>query len=187
VLFFVVISIRFGDAAAKRAVPICLAMLTPSNAEYRVEVTETLQKLSHDPDAETSMSAIFSLGIIGAGTNNSRIADSLRHLAVYYEKEQSHVREHAFPSLSFFLSLSLTHSQLVHLNSLEFIFGLESCSLFNFPLCSVVCCSTGPRIVAHGQRFIVSVTLPLGSRVDASLGACWFVDCWLMLPRFQEQ
>jgi 26S proteasome regulatory subunit N1 len=30
------------------------------------------------------MSAIFALGLIGAGTNNSRIAGNLRYLASYY-------------------------------------------------------------------------------------------------------
>lgn len=30
------------------------------------------------------MSAIFALGLIGAGTNNARIAGNLRYLASYY-------------------------------------------------------------------------------------------------------
>lgn len=33
------------------------------------------------------MGAIFALGLIGAGTNNSRIAQMLRGLASYYHKE----------------------------------------------------------------------------------------------------
>eukprot|EP00298_Acanthocystis_sp_HF-20_P013231 c20264_g1_i1.p1 GENE.c20264_g1_i1~~c20264_g1_i1.p1 ORF type:complete len:881 (-),score=326.51 c20264_g1_i1:17-2659(-) len=82
---------QFGDHAAKRSIPLCLAMLYTSNAEYRVEVTETLHKLSHDPDPETSMCAILGLGIVGAGTNNSRIADTLRQLSSYYEREPAHV------------------------------------------------------------------------------------------------
>lgn len=83
--------IQFGEPAAKRGVPLCLAMLSTSNAENRVEVTESLHKLSHDPDSETSKAAIFALGMLGAGTNNSRIADTLRQLATYYERDTTHV------------------------------------------------------------------------------------------------
>jgi 26S proteasome regulatory subunit N1 len=43
-----------------------------------------MNKLAYDSDAETSMSAIFALGLIGAGTNNSKLAGNLRYLASYY-------------------------------------------------------------------------------------------------------
>jgi hypothetical protein len=36
---------------------------------------------------EVSMGAIFSLGLIGAGTNNSRIAQTLRQLSQYYQNQ----------------------------------------------------------------------------------------------------
>ena len=45
---------------------------------------DLLNNLAYDSDAETSMSAIFALGLIGAGTNNSKIAGNLRFLASYY-------------------------------------------------------------------------------------------------------
>jgi 26S proteasome regulatory subunit N1 len=45
---------------------------------------DLLTKLSYDTDVNVSMSAIFSLGLIGAGTNNSRLAGNLRYLAAYY-------------------------------------------------------------------------------------------------------
>ena len=35
---------------------------------------ELLTKLSYDSDANVSMSAVFALGLISAGTNNARIA-----------------------------------------------------------------------------------------------------------------
>lgn len=38
---------------------------------------DVLVKLSHDEDNEMKNRAIFALGIIGAGTNNSRLADIL--------------------------------------------------------------------------------------------------------------
>jgi hypothetical protein len=37
------------------------------------------------------MGAIFALGLIGAGTNNSRIAQMLRGLASYYHKEPNNL------------------------------------------------------------------------------------------------
>ena len=44
---------------------------------------DLLLKLSHDPDSDLAYRAILSLGIIGAGSNNSRIADILHGLSSY--------------------------------------------------------------------------------------------------------
>jgi 26S proteasome regulatory subunit N1 len=35
------------------------------------------------------MNAIFAMGMVGAGTNNARLAQMLRQLAAYYHKEPS--------------------------------------------------------------------------------------------------
>lgn len=43
-----------------------------------------LVKLSYDSDKGVAKSSILALGLIGAGTNNSRVAGSLRDLATYY-------------------------------------------------------------------------------------------------------
>lgn len=45
---------------------------------------DLLVKLSYDSDKNVAKSAILALGLIGAGTNNSRVAGSLRDLASYY-------------------------------------------------------------------------------------------------------
>jgi 26S proteasome regulatory subunit N1 len=45
---------------------------------------DLLTKLSYDTDVQVSQSSIFALGLIGAGTNNSRLAGNLRYLASYY-------------------------------------------------------------------------------------------------------
>ncbi|KAI3968053.1 hypothetical protein MKW92_046114, partial [Papaver armeniacum] len=50
---------------------------------------DTLSRLSHDVDSEVAMAAIISLGLIGAGTNNARIAGMLRNLSSYYSKDAS--------------------------------------------------------------------------------------------------
>jgi 26S proteasome regulatory subunit N1 len=62
--------LQYGNQTIKRALPIALGLLNLSNP--RVNIMDLLTKLSHDTDAETSQRAIFALGLIGAGTNNSR-------------------------------------------------------------------------------------------------------------------
>ncbi|CAL5351501.1 unnamed protein product [Camellia sinensis] len=54
-----------------------------------VNVMDTLNRLSHDTDTEVAMAGVISLGLIGAGTNNARIAGMLRNLSSYYYKEAS--------------------------------------------------------------------------------------------------
>jgi len=53
----------------------------------KVTVIDTLSKLSHDNDQDTAFGAIFAMGLIGAGTNNARLAGLLRQLAAYYAKD----------------------------------------------------------------------------------------------------
>lgn len=50
---------------------------------------DLLVKLSHDDDEAMSQNAIISLGLIGAGTNNSRLSDILRNESSYYKKEDN--------------------------------------------------------------------------------------------------
>jgi len=81
--------IQYGSIRVKRAVPLALAMMSVSNP--LLEISDTLSKLSHDNDECVSKNAIFALGIIGAGTNNARIARMLRDLTAYYSKEADHL------------------------------------------------------------------------------------------------
>jgi len=81
--------IQYGNQRVKRAVPLALALLSVSNS--KMEVSDTLSKLSHDHDLQVSMNAILGLGIIGAGTNNARLAKMLRDLTIYYGKENNHL------------------------------------------------------------------------------------------------
>jgi 26S proteasome regulatory subunit N1 len=62
--------LQYCDLNVKRAVPLALAALCLSNP--KITVMDLLSKLSHDSDAEMSQRAIIALGLIGAGTNNSR-------------------------------------------------------------------------------------------------------------------
>jgi len=81
--------LQYGEPPVRRAVPLALGLLYVGHPT--VTVMDTLSKLSHDQDAEVAMAAIFALGLIGAGTNNSRAAKLLRNLSTYYVKEPSHL------------------------------------------------------------------------------------------------
>ncbi|KAJ0970735.1 hypothetical protein J5N97_018694 [Dioscorea zingiberensis] len=81
--------LQYGEQNIRRAVPLALGILCISNP--KVNVMDTLSRLSHDADGEVSMAAIISLGFIGAGTNNARIAGMLRNLSSYYYKEAGHL------------------------------------------------------------------------------------------------
>uniref|UniRef100_A0A0E0HK64 26S proteasome non-ATPase regulatory subunit 2 homolog n=1 Tax=Oryza nivara TaxID=4536 RepID=A0A0E0HK64_ORYNI len=81
--------LQYGEQNIRRAVPLALGLLCISNP--KVNVMDTMSRLSHDADAEVSMAAIISLGLIGAGTNNARIAGMLRNLSSYYYKEAGHL------------------------------------------------------------------------------------------------
>ncbi|KAE8679959.1 26S proteasome non-ATPase regulatory subunit 2 [Hibiscus syriacus] len=79
--------LQYGEQNIRRAVPLALGLLCISNP--KVNVMDTLSRLSHDSDSEVAMSAVISLGLIGAGTNNARIAGMLRNLSSYYYKDAS--------------------------------------------------------------------------------------------------
>ncbi|KAL6535815.1 26S proteasome non-ATPase regulatory subunit 2 A [Orobanche hederae] len=115
--------LQYGEQNIRRAVPLALGLLCISNP--KVNVMDTLSRLSHDADSEVAMvydtswdpssfpflscffpsfllllgegvnhqivvqAATISLGLIGAGTNNARIAGMLRNLSSYYYKDAS--------------------------------------------------------------------------------------------------
>lgn len=77
--------LHFSKADKKKIVPIALAILSLSNP--KINVMDLLFKLAYDTDTEIAYRAIICLGLVGAGTNNSRLADILRKLASYYSRE----------------------------------------------------------------------------------------------------
>lgn len=80
---------HYGEPVIRRAVPLALGLLCASNP--LVNLLDLLSKYSHDNDHDVSMNAIFAMGIVGAGTNNARLAQMLRQLAAYYHKEPNHL------------------------------------------------------------------------------------------------
>eukprot|EP00466_Bigelowiella_natans_P005987 jgi/Bigna1/92950/estExt_fgenesh1_pm.C_1110005 len=81
--------LQYAEVNVTRAVPLALALLNVSNPD--VSIMDTLSKLTHDADQQVSQNAVLALGIIGAGTNNSRIAGLLRQLSSYYSREPNHL------------------------------------------------------------------------------------------------
>lgn len=79
--------LQYGDAPIRRMVPLAISLLSVSNP--KLNLMDLLSKFTHDSDMEVAQAAILGLGLIGAGTNNSRIAGILRQLSSYYSKEAS--------------------------------------------------------------------------------------------------
>jgi 26S proteasome regulatory subunit N1 len=77
---------HYGEANIRRAVPLAMSLISPSNPQMKVY--DTLSRYSHDNDNEVALNAIFAMGILGAGTNNARLAQLLRQLASYYHRDQ---------------------------------------------------------------------------------------------------
>jgi 26S proteasome regulatory subunit N1 len=76
---------HYGEPVIRRAVPLGLGLLSASNPA--LPIMDTLSKYSHDNDLDVALNAIFAMGLVGAGTNNARLAQMLRQLASYYYKE----------------------------------------------------------------------------------------------------
>ncbi|KAI0564007.1 26S proteasome non-ATPase regulatory subunit RPN1 [Gracilaria domingensis] len=79
--------LQYGDPVIRKVVPLAIGLLSISDP--KLTLTDMLSKFTHDSDMEVAQSAIIGLGLIGAGTNNSRIAGILRQLSQYYAKEGS--------------------------------------------------------------------------------------------------
>jgi 26S proteasome regulatory subunit N1 len=78
---------HYGEANIRKAVPLAMGLVSPSNPQMKVY--DTLSRYSHDNDHDVAINAIFAMGLLGAGTNNARLAQLLRQLASYYHRDQN--------------------------------------------------------------------------------------------------
>ena len=76
---------HYGEPIIRKAVPLAIGLVSTSNPQ--LPILDTLSKYSHDNDLQVAVNAIFAMGLVGAGTNNARLAQMLRQLAGYYAKE----------------------------------------------------------------------------------------------------
>jgi len=81
--------LRYCEPVIRRAVPLALGLISVSNPQ--LNILDTLSKFSHDSDAEVAHNAIFAMGLLGAGTNNARLAAMLRQLAQYHAKDSNNL------------------------------------------------------------------------------------------------
>jgi 26S proteasome regulatory subunit N1 len=78
---------HYGEANIRKAVPLAMGLISPSNPQMKVY--DTLSRYTHDNDNDVAVNAIFAMGMLGAGTNNARLAQLLRQLASYYHRDAS--------------------------------------------------------------------------------------------------
>lgn len=78
---------HYGASNIRKAVPLAMGLISPSNPQMKVY--DTLSRYSHDNDNDVAINAIFAMGLTGAGTNNARLAQLLRQLASYYHRDQN--------------------------------------------------------------------------------------------------
>ncbi|KIW87960.1 uncharacterized protein Z519_11545 [Cladophialophora bantiana CBS 173.52] len=78
---------HYGEANIRKAVPLAMGLISPSNPQMKIY--DTLSRYSHDNDNDVAVNAIFAMGLVGAGTNNARLAQLLRQLASYYHRDQN--------------------------------------------------------------------------------------------------
>lgn len=76
---------HYGEANIRKAVPLAMGLISPSNPQMKVY--DTLSRYSHDNDNDVAINAIFAMGLLGAGTKNARLAQLLRQLASYYHRD----------------------------------------------------------------------------------------------------
>ncbi|KAF7289899.1 26S proteasome regulatory subunit RPN1 [Mycena indigotica] len=76
---------HYGEPVIRKVVPLAIGLNSVSNPQ--LPILDTLSKYSHDNDLAVALNAIFAMGLVGAGTNNARLAQMLRQLAGYYYKE----------------------------------------------------------------------------------------------------
>ncbi|KAF2273049.1 26S proteasome non-ATPase-like protein regulatory subunit 2 [Westerdykella ornata] len=76
---------HYGEANIRKAVPLAMGLISPSNPQMKLY--DTLSRYSHDNDNDVAVNSIFAMGLLGAGTNNARLAQLLRQLASYYHRD----------------------------------------------------------------------------------------------------
>ncbi|KAG8239121.1 hypothetical protein J437_LFUL018065 [Ladona fulva] len=81
--------LRYCEPVIRRSVPLALGLISVSNP--KLTILDTLSKFSHDSDSEVALNAIFAMGLVGAGTNNARLAAMLRQLAQFHAKEPNNL------------------------------------------------------------------------------------------------
>ena len=76
---------HYGDPSIKKTVPLAMALLYASHPSPLI--VDILGKYSHDHDKNVQVNSLLAMGLVGAGTNNAKLASMLRSSAGYHAKE----------------------------------------------------------------------------------------------------
>lgn len=79
--------LQYGKPYARRMVPIAIALTSIS--QPLPELVDTLHRIGHDTDLAVVRNAAIALGLLGAGTNNTRVINTLRALEQFHKGESS--------------------------------------------------------------------------------------------------
>ena len=79
--------LQYGKKYARREVPIALALTSIS--QPLPELVDTLHRIGHDTDIDVVKNAAIALGLLGAGTNNTRVINTLRALEQFHKNDTS--------------------------------------------------------------------------------------------------
>ncbi|KAI5136054.1 uncharacterized protein NESG_00372 [Nematocida ausubeli] len=77
-------SMLLDSAKVQMAIPMAYSLLYLSTG--KTEVIDTLRKSMHSPNAHVMLSAILGLGLVSAGTNNSRVKIALDEMSTFCGK-----------------------------------------------------------------------------------------------------
>ncbi|KAJ6585841.1 hypothetical protein B0H19DRAFT_1060027 [Mycena capillaripes] len=83
--FTVIAVMHYGEPIIRKSVPLAIGLVSISSPQ--LPILDTLSKYSHDNDLAVAFNVILAMGLVGAITNNARLAQMLRQLAGYYYKE----------------------------------------------------------------------------------------------------
>ena len=79
--------LQYGKDYARRMIPLALALTSISHP--LPELVDTLHRIGHDTDINVVKNAAIALGLLGAGTNNTRVISTLRALEQFHKNESS--------------------------------------------------------------------------------------------------
>lgn len=79
--------LQYGKPFAKKMVPIALALTSIS--QPLPELVDQLHRIGHDPEITIARNAAVALGLIGAGTKNTRVINTLFALEVFHKNDTS--------------------------------------------------------------------------------------------------
>merc|ERR1711865_434782 len=173
--------LQYGELPIRRTVPLALALANISDPQY--SVVDTVSKLTHDPDPAVAKNAIFALGLVSAGTNNSRVAGLLRQLSSFYKKEANilymvRIAQGLLHTGKGLVTLSPYHSDKFLVNKpalsgllivMHSAFNLDKTLLdkYHYMLFSIACSIT-PRLLVTVDEYLnpLPVSVRVGEAVD---------------------